>query len=108
MNILRDPDTVDEDLRKSARIYVERLVKVDAKNKLIELPGLFKLYWNDFGGNQKSVLKYVVRLLHSGKLSDALKVVLGYDKDNNRDLSQVKIEFASIDWMPLLIWSVNS
>lgn len=100
LSILKDPNTVDEELRKLARAYLMRLVKVDTANSIIELPALMKLYWKDFGGGQRRALKFVAKLLPKGcQLSEDMKSIQAHDN--------LTLDFAELDWTPLFILDDN-
>lgn len=105
LTVLRDPNTVDDELKKCARAYVSRLVRiVDANNKVIELPGIFKIYWSDFGGNRLKVLKFISKLIHGCPIYEELKPLLF----SSEQFKNVKIDFAPYDWSPVLIFTPNS
>ena len=74
-----------QELQHHARNYLIEHVKCDPTRKSIELPGLIRTYWGDFGNNKLRVLKMIMKATGLN-LSD----------------QQLKIEFAAIDWTPLL------
>lgn len=65
LTILRDPQTAESDLKNCGRLFITRNVKINVQmisylgqeKKIVELPQLFSIYWQDFGKKRKRVLK---------------------------------------------------
>jgi len=57
--ILKDVNNIDDEIKSYARQYLIDSIKFYQNRKSIELPGILKVYWADFGGNRSKVLKMI-------------------------------------------------
>ncbi len=88
-------------MRKYARQYISKHIRIDLSSKNLELPGLLKTYWADFGGNKLKVLRRVTRdMKGAGKEYDDL---LQISKENFDLLKTIKLSFSNLDWTPCLL-----
>jgi hypothetical protein len=83
-----------------ARNYLLEHVKI---RKSVELPGLIRIYWSDFGGNRMKVLKMIITTTAGSKISSELKDYIRSMSNTDEKISKPKVAFANIDWTPLLI-----
>lgn len=54
-----DPDTMDEKLNFYLREYFNTKVELDTLNSEIIIPGIFETYYNDFGGTDEAILRFI-------------------------------------------------
>ena len=94
--VLKDPDTVNDEIKYYSRRYLHEHVKLDPTARTITLPGLMRIYWADFGGNRAKALRIVAQIAGSQFASEM--------KPYQSPLEglKAKVEFAKIDWAPLL------
>ena len=90
LTVLRDANTVDAELKRCTKLFIQQHVKFDDEQKVVELPDLFRVFWKDFGGNRNNVL-LMLRKYHNKVFSDAVKA------------AKPKINFTTMDWTPMLI-----
>lgn len=96
---LKDKETIEQDLKRHARRYFLDHVKMDPVQKSIELPGLIRVYWTDFGGHRVKVLRLIKHLVSGTQLATDLKPFV----DPDTAAAKPKVEFAPIDWRPMFI-----
>jgi hypothetical protein len=94
---LKDRATIEQDLKRHARRFFQDHIKLDPVQKSIELPGLIRVYWSDFGGHRVKVLR-MISLLAGSQFSADIKPYLGTDPG-----AKPKVEFAPIDWRPMFV-----
>ena len=66
LSVLRDPNTVDEELIKYAKLYIQRMVVKESSEDgriVVYLPEPFKTYATDFGDNKYSIMNLILRLV---------------------------------------------
>ena len=66
LSVLRDPTTVDEELIKYAKLYIQRMVVKESSEDgriVVYLPEPFKTYATDFGDNKYSIMNLILRLV---------------------------------------------
>lgn len=85
-----------DELKYYARRFFHEYVKLDPQAKTITLPGLMRIYWADFGGNRAKVLRTIAQLSGSAFASEMKPYM------NPMEGLKAKVEFAKIDWTPLL------
>jgi hypothetical protein len=82
-------------MKRHTRKYFQEHVKIDPVQKSVELPGLMRIYWSDFGGNRSKVLK-IISQMSGPQFAADMKPYLA-------DGVKPKVEFATIDWTPMII-----
>eukprot|EP01038_Epipyxis_sp_PR26KG_P006958 gene6958-9513_t len=94
--ILKNVALVDEEMKKFARRYIQTNVRLDPIQKSVELPGLIKIYWADFGGNRAKVLKMIYNMSEAQFASDLKPYMASIEG------TKPKVEFAPVDWTPFM------
>jgi hypothetical protein len=94
--VLKDPETLTDEIKYYSRRFFHEYVKLDAGNKTITLPALMRIYWADFGGNRAKVLRTIAQLSGSQFASEMKPYMSPLEG------IRAKVEFAKIDWAPLL------
>ena len=94
--VLKDADTLADEMKYYARRFFLEFVKLDPVNKTITLPGLMRIYWADFGGNRAKVLRVIAQLSGS-QFAAELKPYF-----SPLEGIRAKVEFAKLDWTPML------
>lgn len=97
--VLKDPRTVNEEMKIHARKFFLEFVRLDPTNKAISLPGLMRIYWADFGGNRAKVLRAISNLSGS-QLASELKPYLSPVEG-----LKARVEFTKLDWTA--VFSIN-
>jgi len=96
LHILREGANIDHDLEKCAAHFLAEYVRIDVDRRTVFLPEIFKIYWQDFGGHRKDIIKLL--LIHAPKkLSDTLKAMLKQDKN------LPSLVFDNLDWSPTFV-----
>lgn len=93
--VLKDFNTVESEMKRHTRKYFQEHVKIDPVQKSVELPGLMRIYWSDFGGNRSKVLK-IISQMSGPSFAAEMKPYLV-------DGLKPKVEFAQLDWTPMII-----
>jgi hypothetical protein len=93
--VLKDAANIDGEIKKQARKFLLDNIRVDHANKSIEMPGLVRIYWTDFGGNRLKVLKLISQVCGS-KFQTELAPLLS-------DGAKPKVEFSVLDWTPMVV-----
>lgn len=96
LSVIKDLNTVHEELMRCARRFILEHVRLDPLQKSIELPGLLKVYWADFGGSRMKVLKTIAQLGGS-QFAAELKPYMSMREGN-----KPKVEFTNLDWTPII------
>jgi hypothetical protein len=100
LQVLRDADNINLEMKKYARQYFTNHMDVDIANKVIQFPGLLYQFWADFGGKEpktsksKGLIK-ITKMMNGGpeKMYNDLVEIC-----KNADLiKQVKINFSLLD-----------
>mgnify|MGYP000666284092 CR=1 FL=1 len=94
--VLKDPETLNDEIKYYSRRYFHEYVKMDAHAKTITLPALLRIYWADFGGNRAKVLRTIAQLSGS-QFAAEMKPYM-----SPMEGLKAKVEFAKLDWTPLL------
>jgi hypothetical protein len=122
--VLKDVKNIDLELARHAKKFIQRHVKLDPLQKSIELPGLIKMYWMDFGGNRAKVLKNLSHLsghqfakeiknyIFNNTTTPSSSIATAEigcnsnnlnNNNNNTNGQKPKINFTNIDWTPVFI-----
>lgn len=102
LRILRNPSAVDEEIKSIASSYLSSHVKVvsSSSKQVVYLPDIVRVFWEDFGGKRKKVLRHIYKLLPPGEVADIIKAkVKGENNGSSSD-----IEFIPWDWTPALVF----
>ena len=102
LSILRDPTTLDDEMKHCAKVHILRFFSINKNTKVVELPQIISIYWEDFGGKRKRVFKYLLKLLMStnnNEIIDELKTKI----NANETTTKSDIQFKPHDWTPALI-----
>jgi hypothetical protein len=92
--VLKDAETVNEELKQCARRFFHEFVKLDPANKTIWLPFVMRVYWADFGGNRAKVLRTMAQLSGS-QFSAEIKPYF-----SPLEGMKAKVDWLKLDWTP--------
>ncbi len=95
--VLRDPNSVEIDMKRQAKRFFQEHVSLDPIQKSIQLPGLLRVYWTDFGGHRSKVLKMVIALSSAQFQNDIKPYISGGEG------AKPRVEFAPMEWKPMFI-----
>ena len=95
--VLRDVQTVEIDMKRQAKRFFQDHVSLDPIQKSIQLPGLLRVYWTDFGWHRNKVLKMVMALSSSQFQNDIKPYISGPEG------AKPRVEFSPMEWKPMFI-----
>ncbi len=103
--VLRDPNKLDEEMRRCAISYLDRFAfietNVQTKAKTVWLPDLIRFYWKDFGGNRTKVLQNVMKLSQKEMQVKLEAIILASNSGNANN--KPKVNFISYDWTETIV-----
>ncbi len=100
--IFTDPLKLDEELRQAGEIFVRMYVKARRENFTVTLPGVFKFFFDDFGGSkdpnnpkktpQKQFIKLLIKL-SPDMLRGELEAILDPQKNAGATIAKPRLLF---------------
>ena len=91
LSVLRDAESLDEELEIYARQYIQRTVIFDSDKRQLLIPEIFRVYLKDFGESTEKMILRILKL-HTNEFKEMLSTV------------KWKSSFYPIDWSPVLIF----
>ena len=91
LSVLRDAESLDDELEIYARQYIQRTVIFDSDKRQLLIPEIFRVYLKDFGESTEKMILRILKL-HTNEFKEMLSTV------------KWKSSFYPIDWSPVLIF----
>lgn len=95
--VFHNPNTIVEDMKASARVFLSQSIYFDARRRTILLPELFRVYWADFGKTKHEVLKYVASIAGTA-FADKMRTFFA-----TVGKGKIRVDFIPFDWTPMFI-----
>lgn len=91
LSVLRDINSLDEELEIYARQYIQRTVIFDQEKRQLLIPEIFRIYLKDFGESTEKMVLRILKL-HTREFKEMLSTF------------KWKTSFYPFDWSPVLIF----